>query len=177
MCARIAELDSCPLSTLANDHILDFAEPVWEGFTPAVIIGLVGIFPRKFLAAGDILEITAFGNYGCASIGVAHVPRFVKLSDNLFGLMHFLATFLRMPDKLSRLHPSVQWRVRFGLEAAFDQVAPLDRSATIAASRRWSATETAMEIPVRMTQIRTNEIRRESQIGLFRLGQTTSFLS
>jgi len=47
------------------------------------------------------------------------------------------------------------------------------RSATITASRRRSAAETPMEIPVRMTQIRTEGTRRESQIGLFRLGQST----
>mgnify|MGYP006932270250 CR=1 FL=1 len=50
------------------------------------------------------------------------------------------------------------------------------QSATIAARRRLSAAETAMEIPMRIMQIRTNAIRRESLIGLFRLGQSTSCL-
>jgi hypothetical protein len=49
------------------------------------------------------------------------------------------------------------------------------RSETIASSLRWSEAETVLEIPVRMTQIRTEGARRESQIGLFRLGQSTSW--
>ena len=44
------------------------------------------------------------------------------------------------------------------------------RSETIASSLRRSEAETVMDIPVRMTQIRREENRRESQIGLFRLG-------
>lgn len=47
------------------------------------------------------------------------------------------------------------------------------RSETIASNLLWSEAETLMEIPVRMTQIRTGGTRRESQIGLFRLGQST----
>ena len=47
------------------------------------------------------------------------------------------------------------------------------RLETIASSLWWAEAETVMEITVRMPQIRTSAIRRESQIGLFRLGQST----
>jgi hypothetical protein len=49
-------------------------------------------------------------------------------------------------------------------------------SATMALSRRRSEKDTEMESPLRMQQIRMHRRRKESPPGLFRLGQSTSWL-
>ena len=99
MNARVAELHRGPFAALTYNNILHFAKTVREGLPPSLVVILVSILSRKLLASRNILEIAILSDYCCASVWVAHVPRLVKLADNLLSWVHCLDTSMCKLDE------------------------------------------------------------------------------